>query len=293
MSLFQGVGVAIVTPFKGSDVNYEVLGQLIEFHIDGGTAAIIACGTTGESATLSEEEKLAIFDYCVKYSQGRIPIIAGTGSNNTAQSITLSVRAQALGVDGLLLVTPYYNKPSQAGLIAHYEAIANAVTIPIILYNVPSRTSVNLLPQTVQVLAKHPMIQGIKEACGDMEQITHLASLIPKDFFLYSGNDDQVYPVLELGGQGVISVTSNVAPTLVSEPIRRYFQGDVTSAKQEFERLLPLHQAMFLETNPVPVKTILPWLGYHVGGVRLPLVMMSPDKEPMLRTITTRFGVGR
>jgi 4-hydroxy-tetrahydrodipicolinate synthase len=293
MSLFQGVGVAIVTPFKGSDVNYEVLGQLIEFHIDGGTAAIIACGTTGESATLSEEEKLAIFDYCVKYSQGRIPIIAGTGSNNTAQSITLSVRAQALGVDGLLLVTPYYNKPSQAGLIAHYEAIANAVTIPIILYNVPSRTSVNLLPETVQVLAKHPMIQGIKEACGDMEQITHLASLIPKDFFLYSGNDDQVYPVLELGGQGVISVTSNVAPSLVSEPIRRYFQGDVTSAKQEFERLLPLHQAMFVETNPVPVKTILPWLGYHVGGVRLPLVMMSPDKEPMLRTITTRFGVGR
>jgi 4-hydroxy-tetrahydrodipicolinate synthase len=293
MSLFQGVGVAIVTPFKGSDVNYEVLGQLIEFHIDGGTAAIIACGTTGESATLSEEEKLAIFDYCVKYSQGRIPIIAGTGSNNTAQSITLSVRAQALGVDGLLLVTPYYNKPSQAGLIAHYEAIANAVTIPIILYNVPSRTSVNLLPETVQVLAKHPMIQGIKEACGDMEQITHLASLIPKGFFLYSGNDDQVYPVLELGGQGVISVTSNVAPTLVSEPIRRYFQGDVASAKQEFERLLPLHQAMFVETNPVPVKTILPWLGYHVGGVRLPLVMMSPDKEPMLRTITTRFGVGR
>jgi 4-hydroxy-tetrahydrodipicolinate synthase len=137
------------------------------------------------------------------------------------------------------------------------------------------------------------MIQGIKEACGDMEQITHLASLIPKDFFLYSGNDDQVYPVLELGGQGVISVTSNVAPSLVSEPIRRYFQGDVTSAKQEFERLLPLHQAMFVETNPVPVKTILPWLGYHVGGVRLPLVMMSPDKEPMLRTITTRFGVGR
>ena len=293
MKLFQGVGVAVVTPFKGSDVDFASLGRLIDFHIEGGTQAIIACGTTGESATLSEEEKLAIFDYCVKYSRGRIQIIAGTGSNNTAQSISLSVRAQAQGVDGLLLVTPYYNKPSQAGLIAHYEAIANAVQIPIILYNVPSRTSVNLLPETVKVLAKHPMIQGIKEACGDIVQITELARLIPKDFYLYSGNDDQVFPVLELGGKGVISVTSNIAPALVAAPINMYFQGDIAKSKVEFERLLPLHQAMFIETNPVPVKTILPWLGYSTGGVRLPLVMMTKDKEKALRVVTTRFGVTR
>jgi dihydrodipicolinate synthase len=291
MSLFQGVGVAVVTPFQGSDVDFEAFGRLIDFHIQGGTKAIIACGTTGESATLSEEEKLAIFDYCVKYSQGRIQIIAGTGSNNTAQSVSLSVRAEAFGVDGLLLVTPYYNKPSQLGLIAHYEAIANAVNIPIILYNVPSRTSVNLLPETVQVLANHPMIQGIKEASGDIEQITLLSTMIPSDFYLYSGNDDQVFPVLELGGKGVISVTSNIAPSLVAAPIEMYFQGQIEQAKQEFERLLPLHQAMFIETNPVPVKTILPWLGYSAGGVRLPLVMMTQDKEPALRAITTRFGV--
>lgn len=291
MSLFRGVGVAVVTPFKGSDVDFEAFGRLIDFHIEGGTKAIIACGTTGESATLSEDEKLAIFDYCVKYSQGRIQIIAGTGSNNTAQSVALSIRAEALGVDGLLLVTPYYNKPSQLGLIAHYEAIANAVTIPIILYNVPSRTSVNMLPETVSVLTKHPMIQGIKEASGDIEQIRLLSTMIPSDFYLYSGNDDQVFPVLEIGGKGVISVTSNIAPALVAAPIELYFQGQIEQAKQEFERLLPLHQAMFVETNPVPVKTILPWLGYSAGGVRLPLVMMTSDKEPALRAITTRFGL--
>jgi 4-hydroxy-tetrahydrodipicolinate synthase len=291
MSLFQGVGVALITPFKHNEVDYLMIGRLIDFHIQGGTSAIIACGTTGESATLSDDEKLAIFDYCVKYSQGRIPIIAGTGTNNTAQSIDLSVRAQALGVDGLLVVTPYYNKPSQAGLIAHYQAIADAVSIPIILYNVPSRTSVNLLPPAVKVLSQHPNIVATKEACGDLIQIRELASLVPKDFVLYSGNDDQVFDVLALGGQGVISVTSNVAPSLVAKPIQLYFQGQVEAAKKEFLRLEPLHKAMFIETNPVPVKTILPWLGYEVGSVRLPLVMMDAEKSSQLKSILKQFQV--
>jgi 4-hydroxy-tetrahydrodipicolinate synthase len=291
MSLFQGVGVALITPFKHNEVDYSMIGRLIDFHIQGGTSAIIACGTTGESATLSDEEKLAIFDYCVKYSQGRIPIIAGTGTNNTAQSIDLSVRAQALGVDGLLVVTPYYNKPSQAGLIAHYQAIADAVSIPIILYNVPSRTSVNLLPPAVKVLSQHPNIVATKEACGDLIQIRELASLVPKDFVLYSGNDDQVFDVLALGGQGVISVTSNIAPSLVAKPIQLYFQGQVEAAKKEFLRLEPLHKAMFIETNPVPVKTILPWLGYEVGSVRLPLVMMDAEKSSQLKSILKQFQV--
>jgi 4-hydroxy-tetrahydrodipicolinate synthase len=291
MSLFQGVGVALITPFKHNEVDYLMIGRLIDFHIQGGTSAIIACGTTGESATLSDEEKLAIFDYCVKYSRGRIPIIAGTGTNNTAQSIDLSVRAQALGVDGLLVVTPYYNKPSQAGLIAHYQAIADAVSIPIILYNVPSRTSVNLLPPAVKVLSQHPNIVATKEACGDLIQIRELASLVPKDFVLYSGNDDQVFDVLALGGQGVISVTSNIAPSLVAKPIQLYFQGQVEAAKKEFLRLEPLHKAMFIETNPVPVKTILPWLGYEVGSVRLPLVMMDAEKSSQLKSILKQFQV--
>lgn len=291
MSLFQGVGVALITPFKQNEVDYPMIGRLIDFHIHGGTSAIIACGTTGESATLSDEEKLAIFDYCVKYSRGRIPIIAGTGTNNTAQSIDLSVRAQAIGVDGLLVVTPYYNKPSQAGLIAHYQAIADAVTIPIILYNVPSRTSVNLLPPAVKVLSQHPNIVATKEACGDLIQIQELAAMVPKEFVIYSGNDDQVFDVLELGGQGVISVTSNVAPALVAKPIQLYFQGQVDTAKKEFLRLEPLHKAMFIETNPVPVKTILPWLGYEVGQVRLPLVMMDAEKSTQLKTILKQFQV--
>jgi len=291
MTLFQGVGVALVTPFKNNDVDYATIGRLIDFHIEGGTSAIIACGTTGESATLSDEEKLAIFDYCVKYSQGRIPIIAGTGTNNTAQSIELSRRAEGLGVDGLLLVTPYYNKPSQAGLIAHYQAIADAVNIPIILYNVPSRTSVNLLPPAVKTLSQHRNIQAIKEACGDMTQIRELASLVPKDFIIYSGNDDQVFDVLEVGGQGVISVTSNVAPRLVATPIKMYFNGQVQEAKVEFARLEPLHKAMFIDTNPVPVKTILPWLGLSAGSVRLPLVMMQKTQEEQLRVIVKQYKV--
>ena len=291
MRLFQGVGVALITPFNQHEVDYSMIGRLIDFHIDGGTSAIIACGTTGESATLSDEEKVAIFDYCVKYSRGRIPIIAGTGTNNTAQSIELSVRAQAVGVDGLLVVTPYYNKPSQAGLIAHYHAIADAVSIPIILYNVPSRTSVNLLPPAVKVLSQHPNIVATKEACGDLEQIKELTSLVPSDFAVYSGNDDQVFDVLELGGQGVISVTSNVAPGLVAKPIQLYFQGQVEAAKEEFLRLEPLHKAMFIETNPVPVKTILPWLGYEVGTVRLPLVMMDAETADQLQTLIRPFQV--
>ena len=291
MRLFQGVGVALVTPFKKEDVDYQTLGALIDFHIEGGTQAIIACGTTGESATLSDDEKLAIFDYCVKYSQSRIQIIAGTGSNNTAHSVMLSRRAQALGVDGLLVVSPYYNKPTQAGLIAHYTAIADAVDIPIILYNVPSRTSSNILPETVQILARHQNIIGMKEASGDLQQITTLAALLPADFYLYSGNDDQVFDVLALGGKGVISVTSNIAPALVARPLQLYFDGTIDAAQKEFDRLTPLHQAMFIESNPVPAKTVLQWLGYSVGGVRLPLVMMEAEPTARLKAVTDHFGV--
>ncbi len=292
MALFKGSGVAIITPFTSDDqVNYDVFGSLIDFHINNGTAAIIVSGTTGESATLSKAEKLELFRFSVEYAKGRIQIIAGTGSNNTKESIELSKEAEKLGVDGLLLVTPYYNKPTQEGLFAHYKAIAEAVSIPIILYNVPGRTSINLLPETVARLAAIPNIQAIKEASHDLVQIQKLFGLVDSSFIIYSGNDDQTQEILEMGGLGVISVTANVDPKSVADQINYYLSGHADKARQMGSDLLEFHESMFVESNPVPAKTLLRWMGFEVGSVRLPLVELQPESANKLRSISQRFGV--
>jgi len=284
--LFTGSGVALITPFLPTgEIHYETLRELIEWHIDQKTDALILAGTTGEAATLSMEEKKALFTFAVQVANKRIHLCAGTGTNNTAQSIELSLMAQAAGVDSLLLVTPFYNKPTQRGLQAHFEAIARAVNLPIILYNVPSRTSVNLLPETVASLSQIANIQAIKEACGDLSQIAKVFELSHPDFIVYSGNDDQTYPILALGGKGVISVTANIAPLAVSNQVHFYFNGQVQEALALSRDLRVLHDTMFIETNPVPVKEACQFLGFEVGGVRLPLVSLEEKNRLKLQSV--------
>ncbi len=288
MSLFKGSGVALVTPFKDGEVNYEVLKALILWHIQEKTDAIIVFGTTGESATLSMEEKKNIVKFAVEVAEHRVQIIAGSGSNNTKDSIALSKYAESVGADGLLLVTPYYNKPTQRGLYAHFKAIAESVSIPIILYNVPSRTGINLLPETVAELAQIKHIEAIKEASGDISQIAKVIELCPKGFITYSGNDDQTIPVLALGGQGVISVTANIIPKKIHDVVMHYLEGNqdaVTSAHD----LRALHQAMFIESNPVPVKTALNLMGKPVGSVRLPLVELELKSLIQLKAVLEQY----
>ena len=263
MAIFKGAGVAIVTPMTADgEVNYEVLGEMLEAQIAGGTDAIIICGTTGESATLSEEEHSAVIRYAIKKVNKRIPVIAGTGSNCTATAIKLSKEAEKDGADGLLLVTPYYNKATQKGLIAHYTAIAKAVSLPIILYNVPSRTGCNLQPETIAALVKNVKnIVGVKEASGNISQIAKVKLLCGDDIDLYSGNDDQVVPILSLGGIGVISVLSNVAPKETHNMVMDYLNGDVDKARQMQLKAIPLIDALFSEVNPIPVKKALNLMG--------------------------------
>jgi 4-hydroxy-tetrahydrodipicolinate synthase len=288
MSLFKGSGVALVTPFKDGEVNYDMLEALILWHIQEKTDAIIVFGTTGESATLAMDEKKNIVKFAVEVAKHRIPIIAGSGSNNTKDSILLSQYAESVGADGLLLVTPYYNKPTQRGLYAHFKAIAESVSIPIILYNVPSRTGINLLPETVAELAQIKHIEAIKEASGDISQIAKVIELCPKGFITYSGNDDQTIPVLALGGQGVISVTANIIPRKVHDVVMHYLEGS-KEAIQEAHDLRALHQAMFIESNPVPVKTALNLMGQPVGTVRLPLVEMELKSLLQLKAVLEQY----
>ena len=256
MPIFKGAGVAIVTPFTQDDkVNFEELGKMIDFQIAGGTDAIIICGTTGESSTLTHEEHDECIKFAVEHTAGRVPVIAGTGSNSTAEAIRLSTHAQNNGADALLLVTPYYNKATQKGLIQHYTAIANSVDLPIILYNVPSRTGVNILPQTAVTLAKNVKnIVAIKEASGNISQVAELAALADGCIDIYSGNDDQVVPLLSLGGVGVISVLSNVMPKLTHDMVMSYLNGDVKLSRQLQLSVMNLNKALFCEVNPIPVK---------------------------------------
>ena len=256
MPIFKGAGVAIVTPFTQDDkVNFEELGKMIDFQIAGGTDAIIICGTTGESSTLTHEEHDACIKFAVEHTAGRVPVIAGTGSNSTAEAIRLSTHAQNNGADALLLVTPYYNKATQKGLIQHYTAIANSVDLPIILYNVPSRTGVNILPQTAVTLAKNVKnIVAVKEASGNISQVAELAALADGCIDIYSGNDDQVVPLLSLGGVGVISVLSNVMPKLTHDMVMSYLNGDVKLSRQLQLSVMNLNKALFCEVNPIPVK---------------------------------------
>ena len=285
MPIFKGAGVAIVTPFTQDDkVNFEELGKMIDFQIAGGTDAIIICGTTGESSTLTHEEHDACIKFAVEHTAGRVPVIAGTGSNSTAEAIRLSTHAQNNGADALLLVTPYYNKATQKGLIQHYTAIANSVDLPIILYNVPSRTGVNILPQTAVTLAKNVKnIVAVKEASGNISQVAELAALADGCIDIYSGNDDQVVPLLSLGGVGVISVLSNVMPKLTHDMVMSYFNGDVKLSRQLLLSVMNLNKALFCEVNPIPVKEALNMMGWNAGAVRSPLCEMEPQHKELLR----------
>ncbi|QNM06766.1 4-hydroxy-tetrahydrodipicolinate synthase [Qiania dongpingensis] len=293
MAIFKGAGVAIVTPFhEDGSVNYEKLTELLEEQIAGGVDSIIICGTTGEASTLSHEEHLDVVGHTVKVVDGRVPVVAGTGSNCTETAIYLSVEAEKLGADGLLQVTPYYNKATQKGLIAHFTAVAEAVKIPIILYNVPSRTGCNILPETAVYLAKHvPNIVGIKEACGNISQIAKLAHLADGCLDIYSGNDDQIVPLLSLGGIGVISVLANVAPRQTHDIVMNFLEGRVMeSAKMQLEAL-PLIDALFCEVNPIPVKTAMNLMGKECGPLRGPLSPMEPENVEKLKKAMTDYGL--
>ncbi len=285
MSIFKGAGVAIVTPFtQDNKVNFEELGKMIDFQIASGTDAIIICGTTGESSTLSHDEHDACIKFAVEHTAKRVPVIAGTGSNSTAEAIRLSTHAQNNGADALLLVTPYYNKATQNGLIQHYTAIANSVDLPIILYNVPSRTGVNILPKTAVTLAKNvENIVAIKEASGNISQVAELAALADGCIDIYSGNDDQVVPLLSLGGIGVISVLSNVMPKLTHDMVMSYLNGDVKLSCQLQLSVMNLIKALFCEVNPIPVKEALNMMGWNAGGLRSPLCELEPQHREQLR----------
>ena len=274
--VFTGAAVAIITPMNtDGSVNYDELGRIIDDQIAHSTDAIVICGTTGESPTLTDEEHTECIRYTVKKAAGRVPVIAGTGSNDTKYAIWLSQQAEADGADALLLVTPYYNKTSQAGLLAHYTAIADAVHIPCILYNVPSRTGCNLTPATLAELAKHPNINAVKEASGNISHVAEIAAACGDSLNIYSGNDDQIVPLLALGGKGVISVVSNVAPELVHNCCKAFFDGDTAKARELQLEMLPLADALFCEVNPIPVKYAMNVLGWEAGSCRLPLVEPS------------------
>ena len=290
--VFTGAAVAIITPMNADgSVNFEELGRIIDDQIAHGTDAIVICGTTGESPTLSDEEHTACIRYAVKQAAGRVPVIAGTGSNDTKYAIWLSQQAQADGADALLLVTPYYNKTTQAGLIAHFTAMADAAGIPVILYNVPSRTGLNIAPETALELSKHPLINGIKEASGNISQVAKIAQLCGDELNIYSGNDDQVVPLLSLGGKGVISVVSNVKPELMHDCCKAWFDGDTRKACQLQLEILPLADALFCEVNPIPVKYAMNVLGWNAGACRLPLVEPSDAHKEKIEQALAAEGL--
>lgn len=293
MSIFTGAGVAIVTPMKADgEVNYEKFAELIEFQIQNKTDAIIVCGTTGESSTLTHEEHLEVIRYCVEKTAGRVPVVAGTGSNCTETAVYLSKEAQNAGADGLLLVSPYYNKATQNGLYEHFKAIAEAVKIPVILYNVPSRTGCNILPDTVIRLCKDVQnIVGVKEASGDISQIARLAARAQGCVDIYSGNDDQIVPVLSLGGKGVISVLSNIAPRQTHEICARYFAGDTAGSLELQLKAMDLCDKLFSEVNPIPVKKALNLMGMEAGSLRRPLTEMEPQNAQKLETAMKEYGL--
>ena len=293
MSIFTGAGVAIVTPMKeNGEVNFEKLGEILEEQIAGHTDAIIICGTTGESSTLTHEEHLEAIKYTVEKVNKRIPVIAGTGSNCTETAIYLSKEAEKMGADGLLLVSPYYNKSTQKGLIAHYTAIAEAVKIPIILYNIAGRTGINIQPETIAYLVKNvENIVGVKEASGNISQVAEIAALTDGKCDIYSGNDDQIVPILSLGGKGVISVLSNVAPEYTHDIVAKYLDGKVEeSCKMQLDAL-PLIHALFCEVNPIPVKTAMNLMGKEVGPFRMPLCEMEEAHKEVLKNAMKDFGL--
>ena len=292
MSIFTGAGVALVTPMNADgSVNFEKMRELIEFQIANDTDALIICGTTGEATTISDEDQIECVRFAKEVAAGRVPVIAGAGSNDTAHCIELAVACEKAGADAVLLVTPYYNKATQKGLILHYTAIANAINIPIILYNVPGRTGCNLAPKTVAELAKVENIVAVKEASGNLSQVAEIAALVGPDFDIYSGNDDQILPVLSLGGAGVISVLSNVAPKQTHDMVAKFFEGDIKGSIKLQLDAIELISALFCEVNPIPVKTALNLMGYEVGACKLPLCEMEPKNLETLKTAMKNYGL--
>lgn len=287
-TIFTGSGVAIVTPMNADgSVNYAKYRELIEWQIQNGTDAIIACGTTGESSTLTHEEHIKVIRTAVEQTAGRIPVISGTGSNDTAYCIELSQEAERLGADALLLVTPYYNKTSQRGLVAHYTAVADAVNLPILLYNVPSRTGVDIKPETIATLSKHPRIVAVKEANGNISAAAQVAALC--DIDIYSGNDNQIVPLLSLGGKGVISVMANIEPRRTHDIVAKWFAGDVEGSRALQLELLELANAMFMDVNPIPVKEAMNRMGWDVGECRLPLYGMDSASKDKLAAVLKKY----
>ena len=293
MAIFKGAGVAIVTPMHADGtVNYQQFANLVDFQVDNGTDAIIVCGTTGEASTLTHEEHLEVIRFCVEQVAGRVPVIAGTGSNCTQTAVYLSTEAEKYGVDGLLLVSPYYNKATQKGLYAHFKTIADAVKVPILLYNVPSRTGCNILPETVVRLCREvENIVGVKEASGNISQIAHLAAIGEGCVDIYSGNDDQIVPLMALGGLGVISVLSNVAPAQTHAICQKFLEGDVEGSRKEQLRALELCDALFCEVNPIPVKEALNLMGMEAGPARMPLTKMEETNVGKLEAAMKAYGI--
>lgn len=289
--IFKGCGTAIITPFNKNGVNFEEFKKLIEFQIENKVDAIIVCGTTGESSTMTLEEKKQTIRFAVDTVNNRIPVIAGTGGNCTSSVIELTKYAESIGVDGALIVTPYYNKTTQEGLLCHYSTIAKQTRLPIILYNVPSRTGVNILPQTCKKLSEIENIVAIKEASGNLSQIAEIANLCEDNLHIYSGNDDQITSILAVGGIGVISVLSNIAPRFTHNIVENFIQGNVATAIEGQLKAIPLIKALFSEVNPIPIKSALNMIGYNVGIPRLPLVEMSDSGKEKLKNELIKFGL--
>ncbi|MBN1078171.1 MULTISPECIES: 4-hydroxy-tetrahydrodipicolinate synthase [Clostridium] len=285
MSVFEGSGVAIVTPFNDKGVDYDKLKDLLEWHVKEGTDSIVICGTTGEATTMTENEKKTVIKFAVDVINKRIPVIAGTGSNNTLSAIEMSRYAQSVGVDAILVITPYYNKTSQKGLLKHFKAVNDSVNIPIILYNVPSRTGVNITPKALVQIAELNNVVAIKEASGNISQIMEMKSLCKDKIDIYSGNDDQIVPIMSLGGKGVISVLANVIPNEVHTLTKKCLEGKFDEALDIQLNRLKLTNALFIETNPIPVKTAMNLMGFEVGSLRLPLCEMEDSNLETLKTI--------
>lgn len=289
--IFTGSGVAIITPFSNETVHLKSLQRLLDFQLENGTDAIIVCGTTGEASTMSYRERMRTVEFCISHVAGRVPVIAGTGSNNTERAVSLSRDAQSAGADGLLVVTPYYNKASQQGLIRHYEVIADAVDTPIILYNVPSRTGVSIAPETYAALAHHPNILGVKEASGNLGAVQKTRNLCPDDFYIWSGNDDETVPICALGGKGVISVVANILPREMHTMAQLCMENDFRSAGQLQLFLKEFCDAMFCEVNPIPVKAAMNLLGMEAGDLRLPLCEPTAANLEKLRQVLVKYGL--
>ncbi len=289
--IFKGSCTAIVTPYTKDGIDYEKMAELIDFQYEGGTAAIVVSGTTGENATQPVEEHEQLVDFCVKHNKGRMKIIAGVGSNDSNTALRLATSAKASGVDGILMVTPYYNKTSQSGLVAHFTYVADRVDVPMILYNVPSRTGIGITASTYAILAKHPNINGIKEASGDFSLFSQTRALCGDDLFVWSGNDDNTVPMMAMGALGVISVASNIVPAAVAELCRLCLEGDFKAATEYYFKYADLYAKLFIETNPIPVKTAMNLMGMNVGQFRLPLVDMAPENLEKLKASLRNLGL--